>query len=315
MKVKKLKKKYLRKILGLTQILVFLLAQNLTFLFYLPKKVNSASYTLTKSIDFKKGYFENTEADSKEGELKLQPDGSWGPRAFKTPDVTLGNQTGIASDGENIYVLASNDNWFSRYLPKENRWQRLANAPKFAYPGAQLVYLGGYLYAVFGGYQKEFYRYSIALNQWERKANLPDLVYDGASCATDGNNIYCLRGTYSQDFWMYNPSSNSWSVKTAAPASIAYGAGLVYYDGNFYALRGYGTATMYRYNIAANNWYTTTTGGSALAAAPATMNGNHTITIRNNEIFAVRDSNTNTFYKYNISSNSWTILATTPQNT
>ncbi len=270
---------------------------------------------MTKSIDFKKGYFENTETDSKEGEIKLQPDGAWGPRAFKTPDVALGNQTGIASDGENIYVLSSNDNWFGRYLPKENRWQRLANAPKFAYPGAQLVYLNGYLYAVFGGYQKEFYRYSIALNQWERKANLPDLVYDGTSCATDGTNIFCLRGTWTQDFWMYSPSSNSWSVKASPPASIAQGAGLVFYNGNLYALRGANTTTKYRYNISANAWYTTTTGGSPLTSAPASMYGNHTITIRNGEIYVARDYNTNTFYKYSIASNSWTTLTTTPQNT
>lgn len=164
MKIKRLKNWLnLRRILAFLELLVFLVVQNFTLLFYLPKKVDSGSYTLTKSIDFKAGYFENTETDSKEGEVKLKPDGEWGPRAWRTPDVTLGNQSGIASDGENIYVLASNDNWFGRYLPKENRWQRLPNSPKFSYPGAQLVYLNGYIYAVFGGYQKDFYRYSISL--------------------------------------------------------------------------------------------------------------------------------------------------------
>jgi hypothetical protein len=149
---------HVRKIISVLAI-VLLLAENNYFWLNLTKKVEAASYTITKSIDFKNGYFDNTETDSKEGELKLKPDGAWGPRAFKTPDVTLSNQSGIVSDGENIYVLASNDNWFGRYLPKENRWQRLANAPKFAYYGAQLVYLNNYIYAVFGGYQREFYRY------------------------------------------------------------------------------------------------------------------------------------------------------------
>jgi hypothetical protein len=168
--------------------------------FLLLGPVNAASKIITTSLDFKNGYFENTETDSKQGEIKLKPDGDWGPRAFKTPNVALSNQSAIATDGENIYVLPSNDNWFARYLPKENRWQRLANSPKFSYPGAQLVYLNGYLYAVFGGYQKEFYRYSIALNQWSKMADMRDLVYDGASCTTNGTNIYCLRGTSSQDF-------------------------------------------------------------------------------------------------------------------
>jgi N-acetylneuraminic acid mutarotase len=305
-------KKILKKAVSLLLIVFFAIPWQY---FILVKPVEAASYTITKRIDFDNGYYNNVESKSKEGEIKLAPAGSWGPRAFKTPNVTLGNQSAIASDGSYVYVLASNDDYFARYLPSENRWQTLSRAPKFSYPGAQLVYLNGYLYAVFGGYQKEFYRYSIAKNLWEKKANMPDLVYDGTACATDGTNIYCLRGTYSTDFWMYSPQSDSWAVKSSPPASIAYGAGLVYYNGNFYALRGYGTNTMYRYNISSNTWYTTTTGGSALAGVPGTLGTNHTITLRNNEIFVTRDGGTNSFYKYNITSNSWTTLTNTPQVT
>lgn len=308
------------RIFRLVLVLILFLNLNAGFLIeglskrFFALEVFAGSYTLTKSLDFMEGYFENVETISKEGEIKLKPDGDWGPRAFKTPDVTLSNQSAIATDGENIYVLASNDNWFGRYLPKENRWQRLANSPKFPYPGAQLVYLNGYLYAVFGGYQKEFYRYSIALNQWSKMTNMPDLVYDGTSCTTDGTNIYCLRGTSSQDFWMYDVSSNSWSVKASTPGAIYYGAGLVYYSGNLYALQG-NSSTLYRYNISSNIWYTTTTGGAAFASAPVSFSNNHTITIRNNEIFVARDGNTQDFYKYNITTNSWSTLTNTPQTT
>ena len=314
LKAKRLFKKTFAIILVLMIFLDNILIGNLFYRGGL-KSVEAASYTISKSVEFDRGYFDKTEASFKEGELKLMPAGSWGPRVFKTPDVPLGDQSAIASDGQNIYLLASNDNYFAQYRPSENRWRRLANAPKWSYPGAQLVYLNGYLYAVFGGYQKEFYRYSLARNTWERRSDLPDLVYDGASCATDGSLIYCLRGTGTVDFWSYNPSTDTWTIKTATLGPISYGAGLVYYNGNLYALRGYNSTTMYRYNIAANTWYTTTTAGSPLAAAPASMYDDHTITIRNNEIFVTRDYNTNTFYKYNIDTNSWTTLPTAPQLT
>lgn len=305
------KNKLLKKILSL--FLVFLFSASWFYLEYLNNPAQAASTTLTARADFDSGYYNNVESKSKEGEIKLSPAGEWGPRAFKTPNVPLSNQSAIASDGDYVYVLASNDLYFARYLPAENRWQELARPPTYSYPGAQLVYLDGYLYAVFGGYQKEFYRYSIAQNQWEEKANLPDLVYEGASCTTDGANIYCLRGTYSTDFWMYNPSTNTWISKTSTPSSIGYGAGLVYYDGNLYALRGYNSTTMYRYNISDNTWYTTTTGGSSLAAIPTSMRENRTITIRNDEIFVLQGYNTTNFYKYNITSNTWSTLTSTPQ--
>ncbi|MFA6005821.1 MAG: fibronectin type III domain-containing protein [Patescibacteria group bacterium] len=282
----------------------------------MPPKVQAASRTVTSRSDFELGLQNGTNTASKEGTLSLQPDGAWGPRAFKTPNLTLGDQAAIASDGEYVYILHNADNHFVRYIPSENKWKTLAPAPKFSYPGAQLVVLGNYIYAEFGGYQKEFYRYSIQTNTWEALSNMLDLVYGGASCSTDGTNIFCLRGTSTTDFWKYTVATNTWSGVSNPALAMYNGAILNYYDGNFYALRGGGTTTMYRYNVSANSWHTTTTNNTTpLAVMPASNTEDKTAALRGDEIFVTRGQATQTFYKYNISSNTWTTLTNTPQAT
>lgn len=287
---------------------------------YLPAPVPpveaASARTLTSRLDFERGYFNNTESKSKEGEVRLKPAGNWGARSWKTPNRPLSDQSPIVSDGKYIYTIASSDNEFMRYIPAEDRWQTLARAPHYAYAGSSMTLLGNYIYTLYGGYQRDFGRYNIATDTWETLANTPDLVYQGASLATDGTNIWVLRGTYSSDFWKYNPATNVWTIAATVPNTVAYGAGLVYYSGNLYAMRGYGSNTVYRYNIAASTWYTTTTDNvTPLAVVPATLGEDHTITIKDDNIFLTREQSTNTFYRYNITSNTWFTLAATPQQT
>ncbi|MEK7522169.1 MAG: hypothetical protein AAB569_01180, partial [Patescibacteria group bacterium] len=134
----KIIKKTIRALINLITLVVIIMPWQL-FLFLNPPVVNSASSTLTSRINFDSGYYNNVESKSKEGEIKLSPAGNWGPRAWRTTNVTLSDQTAIVSDGNYVYLLASSDNYFARYLPNENRWQTLATAPHFSYPGANLV--------------------------------------------------------------------------------------------------------------------------------------------------------------------------------
>ncbi|MFH0773128.1 MAG: hypothetical protein V1922_02350 [bacterium] len=298
-------------------LIVYLFTTFSWYLLYLPQHVTpvvAASHTITSRIDFELGIQNGTDTASSE-ELLLKPDGVWGPRAFKTPNLTLSDQAAITSDGTYVYVMHNSDNHFVRYIPTENRWQTLSPSPRFSYPGAQLVVLGNYIYAEFGGYQKEFARYSIATNTWETLTDIPDLVYGGTSCATDGTNIFCLRGTGVTDFWKYTVATGVWTGITNPPLSMGTGTTFTYYAGDLYALRGQGTTTFYRYNITANTWYTTSTAGPALTLPPATINEDHTASIKGDEIFVTRDQATQTFYKYKISTNTWSTLTNTPQPT
>lgn len=299
-------------------LLVYLFSTFSWYLLFLPKTatpVSAAAHTITSRIDFELGTQNGTDTASSEGKLSLKPDGVWGPRAFKTPNLTLSDQSAIASDGTDVYLLHNSDNHFVKYVSTENKWKTLASAPRFSYPGAQLVVIGNYIYAVFGGYQKEFARYSIATNTWENRSNLPDLVYGGGACATDGTNLFCLRGTSTTDFWKYTVATDTWAGISNPPLSMGTGTTLTYYSGDLYALRGQGTTTFYRYNIAANTWYTTSTLGPALTLPPAAINEDKTAAIKGDEIFVTRDQGTQTFYKYKISTNTWSVLANTPQAT
>lgn len=310
-------KKFLYKLLVLVTALNLVLQQAGIFWFNAggTRSVQAASRAITERVDFDGGYYNGVESKSKEGEIKLASDGTWNARVWNTPAMALGDQAAIASDGNYVYLLHNADNRFVRYLPSENRWQTLASAPHYAYPGASLTVLGDYIYAAYGGYQLEFSRYSISTNTWEDLENLKDLIWNGSTATTDGTYIYLLRGSATQDFWKYDPSDDTWSTLSSPAAAIYSGAGMAYYGGNLYVTRGYSTTTMYRYNISANTWYTTATGGSALAAAPATFNEDTTITIKNDELFVVRGINTNTYYKYNITSNAWSVLTNAPQTT
>ena len=285
------------------------------YLLYLPqqiKPVQAASHTITSRVDFEKGQYVNTESKSKEGEVKLVPGGTWGPRVWKTPKLGLSNQTAIASDGNYIYILANYDRYFARYVPSEDRWVELAPAPHGAYNGSDLVVVGNYIYAIYGGYQRDFSRYSIINNTWEDLAYAPDLFVDGASLVSDGTYLYATHGGWTQDFWRYDPATNSWMTTLSyPPAGFQAGSDMVYKDGNIYAARGY-YRNFYKYDIASNSW-------SNLVNIPADfypMYANHNLGINGDYIYFTRDySSTKTFYRYKISTDVFEPLVDLPQTT
>ncbi|MFA9288253.1 MAG: fibronectin type III domain-containing protein [Weeksellaceae bacterium] len=271
----------------------------------------SESHTISTRADFNTGFYTDAESKTKEGQIQLDGGGSWDARSWKTPFATQNDGTILADDGIYTYMLLSRDVRFTRYLPDENRWQTLASAPFMPYIGADMVYLNGYVYVVFGGYQKEFARYSIATNTWETLDSLPDLIYSGASIQTDGTNIYVLRGTSTTDFWKYTVSTEAWSTLAAPPATISAGADLVFDTTGpdyLYTPRGTATNTFYRYDIAGNSW-------SAMTNAPATLASTGNLTKVGDYIYVMRGSATNTFYRYSMSGNSWATLSVTPQTT
>ena len=284
------------------------LAMTIVLSFFGSRKVLALTEILTTGVDFRAGYFDGTEAQSKEGELKLNASGSWVPKTYKTPDFALSVGTALVSDGDYVYTLIGSENLFSRYLPNENRWESLANAPRMAYYGADLTVLGNYIYAVFGGYQKEFARYSIISDSWEELESTPDLIYGGGSLSTDGTYIYALRGSATSDFWRYDVSEDSWSVLANPPSTIYHGASLVYDNGYLYTPRGYNSTIFYRYDISGNSW-------STMAVAPGTFYDVHNADVADGYIYIMRDRSTTDFYRYNISGNSWETLASAPATT
>lgn len=270
--------------------------------------VEASQKIVTSRLDFNSGYFEKTESQTKEGDLKLMASGTWNPRVFKTPKVTLSNQSAITTDGKDVYLLASQDKYFAKYISSEDRWLKLTDAPHIAYNGADLLYLNGYVYAIYGSYTKIFTRYSLETNTWEELTETPDLMADGASLETDGTYLYALRGMGTSDFWRYNPATGRWTMLTSPPATMSTGSSLVYKNGYLYTARGSSTNTFYRYNISNGSWTT-------LQNIPATINANQKATILGDYIYLTRGANTNNFYRFNVGTTAWETIANTPQLT
>lgn len=273
-----------------------------------PPLTDAASITKSSTADFEAGNFNGTEASSRSGQLRLQAEGSWSTKVWKTPSLALGDQSSVVSDGTYIYVRPAGDNLFQRYNPVTNKWKDLAPAPHYSFQGSDMKVIGDNIYAIFGGYQKDYYKYSITNDSWTKLSDLPDLITSGASINTDGTNIYALRGTATTDFWKYTVATDTWSTLTAAPATISTGGSLTYSGGYFYTPRGGNTTTFYRYDVSGNSW-------STMTAVPATLNSNGSITANGDYIYILRGSSTNTYYRYSISGNSWTTLTNTPQVT
>lgn len=269
-------------------------------------QVEAASYTFTNRSDWEAGAFSNLETDSKEGDLKLEADGIWGAKNWKSPDISITVGSSFASDGEYIYMFrGAGFNNFWRYSSEKNEWETLAGMPHGTYYGGDMTVLDGYVYVVFGGYQSAFARYSIENNSWETLTEAPDLIYEGGSLTTDGTDVYLLRGYYSQDFYKYDVSEGTWMPMSGTPSTTRRGADLVYLNGYIYTPRGYNTTYFYRYDIAANSW-------SSMANAPGTFYDEMDMTTDGTDIYVSRQYGTTTFYRYNVASNTWTTLADAP---
>ncbi len=270
--------------------------------------IYASTVQFSSGSDWNSGTLSGLTSSVKEGQVELSPAGSWGARSWKSPDLVLGVGSAFASDGTDIYVTRGyGDVRFWKYSPASDSWTSLTNLPNGTYYGSDFEYFDGYIYAIFGSYQKTFARYSITNNSWELLQDVPDLIYDGGSIATDGTYIYALKGNSSQDFYRYDVSANSWSSMAGTPSTMRRGSDLVYSNGAFYTPRGQNGNTFYKYTIATNSW-------STMATIPGTVYDDINITTDGTSIFLARQNNTTYFYKYNIAADSWSIITNLPAN-
>lgn len=277
--------------------------------FVCPKVTLALTSTISTQTEFELGTFSNTESYTSKGNVKLKDAGQWGSTVVNSTQLTQTQGGAAVSDGTYMYVIPANDVHFNRYNPVNNTWKRMANPPfSTSIYRADMVYLNGYIYLLFGGYQKKFARYDVAANTWTEMEDLPDYTLYGASISTDGTNLFVLRSSNTTDMWKYTVSSNTWSSMAAAPAALYTGSDLAYSGGYFYTPRGNNTTTFYRYSVSGNSW-------STMTAVTATINGDHDIIASGDYIYVTRSTATNTFYRYSISGNSWTTLTNTPQVT
>jgi len=191
------------------------------------------------------------------------------------------NGGSLAFDGDHtIYALVGNSRMkFMKYDINTNAWSFLSDAPATISYGASISFYNGYLYINRGGTYATFYRYNTIDNTWEipnhnffGNNNVVGTVYfpysNGASMADDGSgNIYIVRGGFDNAFGKYNSSTGVFTSLSKLPMGAGNGANILY-NGTENAI----------YYVTGNTIRTRRTG---------------------------TDSQSPYFYKYSISTNSW----------
>jgi hypothetical protein len=265
---------------------------------------------------------------------------SWTAKA-DTPNVG-GYGEAVCGTGSYIYVIrcasASSSPEFWRYDPSSNSWTTMSvsGLPTGAFRnGTTMAWnRGNYIYALGGARYSDtdrrvFYRYSISGNSWRQMADTPGPQGAGNAITWSSydNYIYAILGSSSHGtiFARYNPRNNTWTTRKSPPAGTDDGASLVSTGGRYlYALRGeyYETTPckdFWRYDIVTDSWTTM----SPIPQAGGVGDGGSLIWVGNwkpsqsDYIYALGGGSCweeagDNFYRYTISTNSWTQMAKIP---
>ncbi|MEA2007061.1 MAG: hypothetical protein U9O20_02785 [Patescibacteria group bacterium] len=224
----------------------------------------------------------------------------------------------IAFDGTDLYItrgLRTTDFW--KFDISENSWYNMAPGLETFYTGADLVYGdNGKIYCSRGYNRTNFYEYDIVSNSWSSLTASP-AAFNGEKEGTFYNgHIYYLRSGNQDDFYRYDIASNNWDTLELTPANVNY-ASINYNsdDGLMYVIRANGQYTLWKFDPdvdADGEWIgppdvpgTVRTGGDLI------WNG---VTGAGNYVYGVRGDNNNAFYRYDVTANSWSNMASLPAN-
>ncbi len=186
-----------------------------------------------------------------------------------------------------IYLTKGNNTLeFWRYDIPGDSWHQLTDVPigpnrKKVKGGTDMAYVVkndvGYIYLL-KGYKTEFYRYNVPADTWDSLPNAPEGAKPkwnkGSWLVYDRENtLYAHKAKY-HEFWKFNITSNTWHQETLAGMP-------------FEGLHGGRIREKKSKDGGSADWYQT-------------------------EIFALKGGNTQQFFKYTPSSNTWTELDTVP---
>lgn len=276
-------------------------------------EAKAATTTLTNRIQWNQGEYNGIEADTSYDSIQLKASGVWEAREIKHWEWDLGSWAPVtATDGTYMYVLRGyGDNEFMKYIPSEDNWRNLPEAPHGVGAGAAEL-VGDWMYVLFSGGQTNFARFNIKSEVWEELRAFPELVSNG-QMATDGvDTIYAIRGN--TEVFKYTISTNTWSNMPAMTIANGY-YDLVYYNGFLYHFNywnsGNSTHRFFRYNV--SNGVQT-----ELQGPPVTFyNTNANASLVGSVLYIPRGDNTRDFYKVDLAVEPlvWTKLTDMPMNT
>lgn len=257
---------------------------------------------------------------------------TWTPLAQAPVGFYNGGSMAYDSDTENIFALAGNARMkFYKYNINSNEWTELPDAPATISSSASMVVHDDYIYIQRGGNTTNFYRFNIEENSWElptRGFFGPETTggttgwpygsyfyYGNGTYVTpdDDDALYVIRGLYDNTFGRYNPSTGTFTELAKLPVGAYTGANIVYVEDEgtqgsvFYVpgavrtVRASNNNYFFKYDIATNIW-TEITGTRPDAQ---TNYGSSMVYDGSQYIYLTRGGNTGTWWRFDISTDTW----------
>ncbi|NTV40731.1 MAG: hypothetical protein HGA61_00430 [Candidatus Moranbacteria bacterium] len=291
----------------------------------------------TTQADFLAGQLSDVSASDVPDSLKLSSSdgtGIWNQSRLTNTLGTLNygsDSVKVSSAGNDyIFVLRGGaQNGFYRYALATDTWTSIATPGVVGYGGAIEACSDGFLYIAQGGNTSTFWKYEISSGTWFNSStdisSAPKNFYIGGSLASDGlRYIYGFPGS-DDAFYQYDTVTHNWTAKANAQfgnpnsvdgQTVNYDSDSVY-DGrnNIYVTQGSYYPYFAKYSIAndpahgeiANTW-------TVLAPAPTGIytGGSLVFDPGTDSIYSTRGNWKNNFYRYDVTTNSWSQLPDTP---
>ncbi|KSV17889.1 hypothetical protein CY91_03965 [Dehalococcoides mccartyi] len=271
---------------------------------------------------------------------------TWSTTLAAAPFGVNNGASMVWTGGNDLFAVFGNSKAFRRYNIPSDTWLK-TNALGSNLPNSRSNILSGgclawdrnnYIYALNGG-TIGFQRYSISGNAWTNMANAPSAIGTGGSLSypyatyNAAYSLYATRGVGTVSFYSYSPSTNQWKVMSNVPSAVAAGGDICRNpNGYVYCIPGNSTINHYRYNIASNTWFESVNSAPVAMGAGARMTGHVTgylpsgymtsevidnsgfceggfLIYNGNAIYGFAGDMSTSFRKYNISGNSWSLLA------
>ncbi|MFZ1721749.1 MAG: hypothetical protein WAU07_04540 [Microgenomates group bacterium] len=238
----------------------------------------------------------------------------WSTLAAAPGNVRMGGGVVEGPAGYLYGARGNNTTSFWIYNIEENTWsdEDAADAPLTLNYGGSFSYDGSqYIYALRGNDDDAFWRYDTVADEWETLSSVEfgapsdainNNVFYGGDIAIDVVNelIYAIQGNIRDGFSVYDINTNSWTVLEDVPQLPYLGASLEYSanTGEVFYIPGYYSDKMFKYDVSDAEW-------SEVSSAPTTFYYGATLKNAGNSLYVIRGNNSNGFYRYDITKDSW----------
>ena len=285
----------------------------------------------TTKADFDMGTKDGVSSAQSDGNLVLsERSGFWNEFRLPTLPAYAYNEGELVKaeyNGTTAFysVVGGNRPNLYKFNPVTSAWSSLQSAPTNIYYGGDMVSgPTGFLYVTAGGGTAVFMRYDIAQDSWQTVASAPQVFTYGATLIYDGSRyVYATPGGDNSIF-RYDTLNNSWSTVGTADfdnpeftyQSLSTGSDVVF-DGekHLYYLQGGGYPYFARYAIADDPETGEAVGTwKSLSPTPvaASSGGNISYDPDTETILFFPGGSRNFFYRYDITSDTWSRLPDSP---